>query len=194
MLDHIFVHIPGTAGIAIRSVVGSRRIVHDLARNHYQRPGVTWGQYYIYAFFRNAYDRAVSLCAKTLECYNGKRLTPEMFRAWVAAGMPDTRVARHAASPRVCTPQVDYIRDENGELLVDFLGMYELLGRDVVTVCQRLEVPLPASPVPRMNSSNRLRPYRPYYDRDTREIVAATYAADLAVIRTPQGSVWKYTF
>ncbi len=184
MRAHTFVHIPATAGTAIRKAIGSKRIIHDLARNHYQRPGVNWSQYFVYSFVRNSYDRAVSLCAKVHASRKRQWLAPAIFKLWVREGMSDTRIAQHAASPRMCTSQLDFLWDVEGNWLVDFVGRYEKLDEDVARVCRHLGIPTPE--VAHLNVSVRERDYRKYYDDVTRERVAARYADELKEL--------KYTF
>lgn len=166
----------------MRAVLGSRRIIHDLARNHYRNYGVQWERYFKYSIVRNTYDRAVSLCAKVLECRpNARRhgsLTPEMFRQWVADGMPDTRIAQHANSPRMCTPQSEYLTALNGDWLVDQIVRFEHLPEDLAVLCQHLGIEPPAK-IQNLNPSARNRDYRVYYDDPTRALIEKRYAADL---------------
>lgn len=79
MIDHIIVHIPATAGTSVRAAIGTKRVVHDMARHHYRREGVDWGKYFKYSIVRNTYDRTVSICAKLHGCVMGNWLTPEVF-------------------------------------------------------------------------------------------------------------------
>ncbi|MHC4867296.1 MAG: sulfotransferase family 2 domain-containing protein [Planctomycetota bacterium] len=146
---------------------------------------MNWRSRFTFTFVRNPFDRLVSLCAKVHECYNGRALTVARFRSWVAEGMPDTRVAQHADSPRMRTPQYEYLHDKAGRLLVDFVGRYEALSEGVVQVCVLLGVPV--REIPQINTSSRIRDYRPYYDAPTRDIAAALYAADLAAWYTNIG-------
>lgn len=181
MLDHVFVHIPATAGTSVRAALGVRRIVHDLARNHHRSYGVQWDRYFKFSIVRNTYDRAVSLCAKVFECRpNARRtgpLTPEKFRQWLADGMPDTRIAQHAQSPRMCTPQLDYLTDEHGTWLVDHVLRFEDLDTEIPALCDLLGIKHRS--VQNLNPSARTRDHRVYYDQETRKLVEKRYERDL---------------
>jgi len=67
------------------------------------------------------------------------------------------------------------ITDEDGELLVDFVGRFERLEEDWTTVAERIA----ARPhLPRTHATIH-RHYGAYYDRETAELVAEACAKDI---------------
>jgi chondroitin 4-sulfotransferase 11 len=72
--------------------------------------------------------------------------------------------------------QVDYISDENGEIIVDFIGKYENLHHDVSTVLEALR--LESRPLPHVNKSLH-RHYSEYYTEETKNLVAERYSRDI---------------
>jgi hypothetical protein len=98
-------------------------------------------------------------------------------------------------------PQCDFIHDQDGNRIVDFVGRFETLQEDFNRVCGRLG--WPETPLPHVNPSDelysrggrvtrnmrrlhaRLRrprkklPWRDYYDEEARARVAEWYREDI---------------
>lgn len=137
---------------------------HMLARRIRQVVGeALWSDYFSFAFVRHPYPRLVSL-------YNWLRgavaRTPAGAPLW---SWPHVQAFRDAATfsdfirdERFLTslagrPQADWVCDDAGRCIVDFIGRYESLAADVRTVAVRLglstagfglENPSPADPSP----------------------------------------------
>jgi hypothetical protein len=72
--------------------------------------------------------------------------------------------------------QLDYITDENGEIIVDFVGKYENLSHDISTVLKALR--LENRPLPHVNKSEH-KHYSEYYTEETKDLVAVRYSRDI---------------
>ncbi len=68
------------------------------------------------------------------------------------------------------------ITDREGRILVDFVGKVERMQDDFDEICRRTG--LPPSRLPHLNRSQR-RPYRFYFDDDTRDLVGDLYREDI---------------
>lgn len=88
-------------------------------------------------------------------------------------------------------PQVDYLYDDQGRLLVDFVGRFERLADDFTEACARMGIADAA--LPHVNDSKkhsasgfnrwlrrRVLPYRDMYDAQSRDTVARLYASDVS--------------
>ena len=137
-------------------------------------------RYFKFTIVRNPWDRLVSALAWTDQKWaKGVELTMAEFdeqlrrtyELFVAAASGSTPVAM----PQFLYPQVLFIADADGRLLVDFVGKYETLAADWKVISARLglNTQLPV----RMKSHHR--DYRDYYSPQTRDLVAQMYAADL---------------
>jgi len=71
--------------------------------------------------------------------------------------------------------QVSWIIDENGRLMVDFIGRFERLEEDFSKICRVLGV---RNRLPHRNRSNHTN-YREYYDKETIAIVRQRYKRDI---------------
>jgi hypothetical protein len=217
----LFVHIPKTAGMSIEQVflelvgltwntraplllgrnddpsLSPPRLEHLKAGEYVGRGHLSAGQfdsYFKFSFVRNPWDRLVSEYK-----YRGYPVKIDfktyLFKHLPAPGWTDTYC--HVV------PQYDFLYDEAGKLLVDFVGRYESLQADFDTVCARIGIP--PTPLPRVNRSlegtrpNSLRElrkqlrralwsrerkhifphYTQYYDDESREFVGRLFRRDV---------------
>ena len=72
--------------------------------------------------------------------------------------------------------QKDFIYDESGRLLVDFVGRFENLQQDFDEICKR--IPIPPTSLPLINTSQH-RPYKDYYNNRTRDLVYNAFKTDI---------------
>jgi hypothetical protein len=71
--------------------------------------------------------------------------------------------------------QSDFVCDEDGKLLVDYLGHFETLNDDFKHVCEQVGIPYN---LPFINQSKR-RQYAEYYSDRGRELIEKAFAADI---------------
>ncbi len=74
-------------------------------------------------------------------------------------------------------PQLYYLSDSHGKLMVDKIYRFEEFGGVLEDVCARIGIPKPES-VPHKNSSKRAS-LASYYDEETIEMVRRNFGADL---------------
>jgi len=78
-----------------------------------------------------------------------------------------------------CTEEVrfqkDFLVDENGKVMVDFVGRFERLDSDFKEICSRIGI---RTELPRINVSNDA-PYQSFYDEESIELVAKTFKPDI---------------
>jgi chondroitin 4-sulfotransferase 11 len=192
MISHelrcIFVHVQKTGGSSVRGALQMAQFDAHKHRFAIELRAIygadTWNQYFKFAFVRNPWDRLVSWW--------------EMMRRNVVEGRPrngfqryvmerartfaeflqqcDTEYRDADGTKWIYRNQVDYLRDRDEVLLVDFVGRFEQLQLDFTRVAARLNV----APItlPHVNGTVR-RPYTSYYSRELRELVAERYAKDI---------------
>ncbi|MBD3649309.1 MAG: alpha/beta fold hydrolase, partial [Pseudomonadales bacterium] len=149
-----------------------------------------------FAFVRNPWDRLVS-------CYRDKILlevdgfTDATIRPGIAncfarfdefrpgmsfdefvdavVSIPDEDADVHFRS------QYTFVTNRSMEVAVDYLGRYETLTEGVAHIGQRLG--LPSVELPRLQAVLSLVPYRGFYSRGTRDLVAERFKTDIALFR-----------
>ncbi len=127
-----------------------------------------WDRCFTFTFLRNPYDRLVSF----YEYSRSARKDPKS----VQFGKPDPGSFEEWLDTTQPPGQLHYLTDENGEILVDFLGKYENLKRDLLTISWKIKV-LPFR-LPKLNTSAR-RDYRTYYTPDIKLKVEALYGEEI---------------
>ena len=218
----LFVHIPKTAGQSVEHVflslngltweqrealllrpnadpqLGPPRLAHltaaEYLRYGYVSPEV-FQQFFKFAFVRNPWARMVSIY---------RHLSYGVtFRDYLL-GEFQRRVWKDMYW--FVRPQYEFVYDEDGRLLVDFVGRFERLQEDFLQVCQRMG--LAPMRLPHVNRAQehaakarwgwhprqmvrylrkrRFRKpapqyphWRDYYDADTRALVASLYQMDI---------------
>ncbi|MBW2172233.1 MAG: sulfotransferase family 2 domain-containing protein [Deltaproteobacteria bacterium] len=186
----IFVHIPRTAGSSIENILwpGPRSVselwggVVEKNLNKYQTGGLqhlfaehvrmevgsnTFNQYFKFSFMRNPWDKAVSQFhymreRKNLRKFIGMELD-DSFKKYLALIQRKIHVQ--------WDEQYKFISNENGDIMVDFLGRFENLEQDLNKVLNRLGV--------RMVRISFHRPYYEYYDDEAIGIVQSMYKRDI---------------
>lgn len=159
----IFIHIPQNAGTSITEAFNLP------ASNHYTAKELQWwmgrrcfNRFFSFCIIRNPYDRLVSL-------YHNTRLERSQPHAILA----DDHLREHTdyellkdASLDQCAdlllegklsklwnPQTDWFLDDNGEILVTYVGHYETLDQDFIFLTQQIQGAMRQFPI--MNSSHR---------------------------------------
>lgn len=132
-----------------------------------------WEHSFTFTFVRNPW-------ARTLSEFTGHRHQPEYepyrdmsiaegFRAWVSDG--GNWLAKENSMK-------DFVTDENGKLIVEFVGKIENLNEDWVSVGQRIGIP--TKPLNQLNRSPEKVNIRSAYDDETAATVYEWIKEDLA--------------
>lgn len=188
----VFVHIQKTGGATITNILREYTPdVHGLGARHQfavrgRRKLEAWDDYFKFAFVRNPWARLVSWHSM-------------IRRAEKRGARPQNKLWRYAQENssnfdefiRFCTDeiligrgvrysfaynQLDYVTDENGELLVDFVGRLENFDDDLRTVLTKTGISLDA--IPRYNRSKHGH-YSEMYTPETEEIVRRRFKRDI---------------
>lgn len=126
-------------------------------------------RYFKFAFVRNPWRRLVSEYEFILK-------SPKHGRHQRVKKLGDFDGFVRMQITRRDAYQLNQLCDENGELLMDFVGKLENLGRDWRTICERVGVPY--QELARKNISVS-RPYTEYYSTETRDLVARHWAREI---------------
>lgn len=121
-----------------------------------------WDDYFKFSFVRNPWDRIVSTCC---------RMEGEVHRQ----GIIDT-VRKSPYRETKWQDQLARLTDEDGGLIVDFVGRYETLQQDFDTVCDRIGVL--RSELPKLNITSHDH-FSVYYDSKLFDVVAKTFKRDI---------------
>ena len=124
--------------------------------------------FFKFAFVRNPFDRFVSYSSfSTRDVGHFDRDPQKVMRHFVANPPMDHILFR---------PQHEFLTDEEGALLTDYVGRVEQMQQSFDEICRRIGIP--SATLDQVNSSRRAS-YRDYYDQGLIDGVAKLYARDL---------------
>ena len=193
----VFIHVSKNAGSSISqtawghiTLAGHQTAARWLRRHRSSGP--------LFAVVRNPFDRVVSEYAFRRRRFEagkpGRHLANlyKSFEDWTLSTFRDGEMARQDYFERNdipyrrarmvggtllwFLPQVGWLGDEEGRILVDELLRFESLDEDWARFSRKHGLP---SRLVRTNVAPRERDYRRYYSDQTRELVATHYRQDL---------------
>jgi hypothetical protein len=151
-------------------------LLHAKARDvRKEVPAEVFDSFYKFAFVRNPWDLMVSMYHFILREPTAPRHeqvkaagTFEGFVDWVA-------VTADPFPKGITRLQSEMLTDEQGRLLVDYIGHYERLEEDFAQVAAKVGI---ADRLPHLNRSQH-KDYRTYYSDRTRELVGECFRTDI---------------
>ena len=180
----VFHHVPKTAGSSITAALAPfcnrwkgvlpeeihgwqvqfHRIGMHTQLGIIKSAGEFLAEYFSFAFVRNPYEVVVS--------------------AWDFEKIKDFDIyveQQIFTGLQICArrSQYDHLSDEEGNLLVDFIGRYENFAEDFYKIIEAIEVPLLLIPKRNIKKERKTQDYRKYYTPLSREIVEEKYKKDL---------------
>lgn len=186
----IFVHIQKTGGSSVSKALGvcaRQPDQHFLARDLKQAYAVYWDEYFKFAFVRNPWARLVSWYAmidghraafqagQKVNRFHAEVLSRTLSFAEFLEKL-DFEFVDDDGPKWIFRNQLDYLTDEQGNMLVDFVGRTETLADDF----ERIQSRFAGAPLQMMHiNRSRHEPYTTYYTPDLAALVAARYARDL---------------
>jgi len=173
----VFLHINKTAGTSVGKAIGLQVKQHLTAREIIQRIGrEKWVSAWKFTFVRNPWDRAVSL----YEYRRGKDRTGIAtrnlsFSEWTQRVFSEDPDPVFHNNPKSFQTQSEWLRDERGEIDIDFVGRFENIAKDFEEIAKKIA---PGASLRHLNASSRA-PYGSYYDNASNAIVSRWFKEDI---------------
>ncbi len=157
-----------------------------VARHEFARRGMAelndWDEYFKFAFARNPWDRLVSWYTMITtfdkagnELWQYVHDNSSTFEDFIHNCTGEVEI-RKGVYYSFAYNQLDYVMDEHGNLLVDFIGRLENLDEDIQEVFRRIGLELET--VPHHNRSGH-RHYSTFYTPETEMIVRERFKRDI---------------
>lgn len=135
-----------------------------------------WDNYFKFAFVRNPWDYVVSMYS-----YGRRKKQPTTNPLLKQARIMtfDDYIKSLVASDAFIQQQKDWITDEYGKIIVDYVGKFESLTEDYYQILD--QVGLPQKPLPGMNidTAKSGKSYRSFYNYQTQKIIEQKYKDDI---------------
>ncbi|MBF2073842.1 MAG: sulfotransferase family 2 domain-containing protein [Synechococcales cyanobacterium C42_A2020_086] len=132
------------------------------------RPEI-YDNYFKFAFVRNPWDWQVSLYEYARQ-YKGHP-QHEFTRAFPGF---DEYLEWRVTQER--TLQKEFVTDEQGNLIVDYIGRFEQLGEDFEKICHLIGLDVS---LPQFNKTKNRKPYTDYYNERTKNLVYDYFKEDI---------------
>lgn len=173
----IFIHINKTGGSSVEKAL-EIPFDHRTALERMRKMGrKKWNKKFTFTVVRNPWDKVVSHYHYRVDT-NQTNLgdNPIGFNEWVRLtyGKQDPQ---YYNNPQMFMPQIDWISDETGEVLVDEIIRFENLDEEFNVILKKLGR---KALLPHVKKSKR-GSYRDYYEPDTIEIVRNWFARDIEI-------------
>lgn len=172
----VYIHINKTGGSSIEKAL-SLAHEHKTAIEKKGELGENrWDKKFVFSFVRNPWDKVVShYHFRVMTNQTGLGKNPLDFNTWVglAYGDKDTRYYDH---PKMFMPQLDWLADNNGNMLVEYVGRFERLDEDFRNICTKINVS--NCSLPHMKQSKRSG-YKEYYNNQSRKTIACWFQKDI---------------
>jgi hypothetical protein len=197
----LFVHIPKCAGVSLAEALEKKIPIirhgpHFKCKDLFDADGrLARDEFFVFTFVRNPWERLVStffyimkggraeIDARRrdliLSKYQGDfRRFVQDIESWINIREADS-IYPDQFIPHF-RPQSEFILDNDGFNMIDFIGRVENIEQDFKLLCAALSVD--AVKLPKSNRSSHGR-YQKYYDDKSKDIVAEYYAKDIELFR-----------
>jgi hypothetical protein len=151
----------------------------------FEHRGWDWSSYRKFCFVRNPYDRVVSLYHHYLKIRKEDKVGGLRGFLWRMRGsfLPEPTFAQYVTRlnvrDRLPTSLVNFVGDEKGELMVDKVLQFEEIDHELIKYVKSLGVDCSYKQVPHLNSSDRTKDYRKYYDDTLKQRVCELYKYEI---------------
>jgi len=173
--NFIFIHINKTGGSSIEKAL-EVTFEHKTAREKIKEIGhQQWKNSFTFTVIRNPWDKVVSHYHWRVQTnQTDLGVKPVEFRDWVRLTYGD-KDSFYYDKPMMFMPQADWITDQVGGILVNYICRFENINHDFNYVCRKLgkTVSLPHT------KASEHDHYKVYYDKETIEIVARWFKEDI---------------
>ncbi len=153
MNDYIFIHIPRTGGRSIEKALGLRNdngyympneieFIHKTIKSHIlelTEPVVR--SKFKFTVVRNPWDQAVAYWRNFHGDFPRNGHTFESWIQWIAKEYPNRKNEEVDWDFKMPLDQLDYCRNEAGEVLIDYFLRFENLEEDFLPIANRFNLP-----------------------------------------------------
>jgi len=175
----IFTHIPKSAGTSISHALYGEDTWHYTMRYYKDNVMFVFNDYFKFAFVRDPFDRLLSTYLYSFEQFKRHPATSvafvtkyASFEDFILDWINEENIKNHY----FFLPQIEYITDTNGNIIIDFLGRFETLEEDFHFIARKMGVP---TTLGKMNATKHNH-YSASYTPRMRSIVERVYAVDIS--------------
>jgi hypothetical protein len=171
-IECIFVEIPKTASSSVRAVIGKPNNPHlNICQILRTMDPVKFEEYFKFSFVRNPWDRVVSLYMRQEGLVVRKHMSFEQFVDWIQYS------SATCLHPLPHVNQLDWLVDQHGNMMMDYVGRFERLNDDWEVISGKLNITNRLSHINKNNLKDKH--YSEYYNERTKNVVADKFRRDI---------------
>lgn len=176
--QYVFIHINKCGGTSVEAALKIPVKLHDMARVRRMKIGRRrWEEAFTFALIRHPYERVASLHKfriRTNQTGLGDR--PIELNAWVRAAFAEKDPAYYD-KPRMFAPCFDWVSDDSGKVIVEYIAKLETIGSQWPEIQQRIGTD---AELPLRNVSAK-GPGREALSAESRQTIQRHFAKDFEV-------------
>lgn len=174
--DCVFIHINKTGGTSIEAALGLNFQHRTAAEMRARLGSAAWQRKFTFSVVRNPWDRVASQYDyRVMTNQTGLADEKIPFTEWVIRAYGESEPSLRDRR-RMFMPQLDWLTDSDGNVIVDFVGRFENLAGDFEEICARLGR---TAALPHLKASPPRAGYRERYDAESRAVVASHFSRDI---------------
>ena len=183
----IFIHIPKCAGISVGKSLFGVMAGHSKVWHYEFYDEQLFQKYFKFTFVRNPWDRLVSAFyflkkggrnSVDREWAKTHLDNVTSFNEFVEQMGDDLVFQSNVLNQQHFRPQIQYLKDTEGVVNLDFIGKFENLEEDYSKIAEELDV---KSTLKEINKGAHSH-YSEYYTQNTKEIVNHIYGEDVELL------------
>lgn len=176
MKDFIYVSIPRTGSNTLREV-----LPNQVANENHKALRLIERDGFSFCFKRHPFDILVSWFFYH-KIYQKQEVYNVSFKEWIQQGCPTHWSEEFLKRCGVSHPvmQSDYICNEQGDLIVDFIGDFNQLQRHFDAVCTKIDLPKIELPV---KNNVKHESYNYYFNTETKAMVEKQFERDFEILK-----------
>lgn len=176
--DVVFVHILKTAGTSVINAIGQDFKLHLPVTEIIRRVGEDkFKNAYSFSFVRNPWDKVYSHYKYNVKTNQHLMKTkPVDFNIWVKKCYGDEKDYFYYHRQIQFTDQLTWLKNNKGEIAVDFIGKFENINEDFSIIQKKLNL---NEGLPHLNKTQKVS-YRKQYNQESCELIAKAFKADIS--------------
>ena len=183
--DYIFIHINKTGGTSIIDITGKPFRKHMTAKEVIAVVGQKkWDAAYKFAVVRNPWDKMVShykhnikTKPKTMRQVGSSAGEYISFNDWLECTLGEVKNKKFFNRAQHFLPQVEWLRDNSGNICMDKILRFESLSTDFSSVADELGF---NKDLPHLNSTERTS-YQNFYNTNSKKLVEKIFKDDIVL-------------
>ena len=181
-----FIHIYKVAGMTVRDVLNKNFSTIEIVSSHCTANDIQLhitNDFFVFSFVRNPYDWMISLYNYILfdKTHPFRHYYVDKPFDYFIKHYCENILNKEATHNGRMTDQTEFLYDENGRLLVDYIGRFENFRSDFSRILKRLDININVSNFPIINrtrNKTQIGDYQKYYNKPMRTIVEKSFERD----------------